>query len=64
MTQRRREEGAMPLYEYYCEKCKREVTVRMSLSEREKSGVACPKCGNRSMRPLLGTVFTQTSRKS
>ena len=54
----------MPLYEYYCEKCKREVTVRMSLSEREKAGAACPKCGNRKMRPLLGTVFTQTSRKS
>lgn len=54
----------MPLYEYYCEKCQREVTVTMSLSEREKSGAACPTCGSRSMRPLVGNVFTQTSRKS
>jgi putative FmdB family regulatory protein len=53
----------MPLYEYYCEQCKREVTLTMSLREREQ-GAACPTCGNRSMRPLLGSVFTQTSRKS
>ena len=26
----------MPLYEYYCETCKREVTVPMSVSEHDK----------------------------
>jgi putative FmdB family regulatory protein len=54
----------MPLYEYYCEKCKHEVTLNMSLSQREKGGAVCPDCGNRAMRPLIGSVFTQTSRKS
>jgi len=54
----------MPLYEYYCEKCKREVTLTMTMSERDKGGAACPDCGSRSLRPLVGTVFTQTSRKS
>ena len=54
----------MPLYEYYCDKCKREVTLTMTVSEHDKGGAACPGCGNRAMRPQLGTVFTQTSRKS
>ena len=54
----------MPLYEYYCEKCKHEVTLNMSLSQREKGAAACPDCGGRALRPLIGSVFTQTSRKS
>ena len=54
----------MPLYEYYCEKCQKEVTVTMSMSERDKGGASCPQCGGQSMRPLVAPVFTQTSRKS
>ena len=54
----------MPLYEFYCETCKREVTLTQSLSEHAKGDAACPQCGNRAMRPLIGTVFTHTSRKS
>ena len=54
----------MPLYEYYCDKCKREVTLTMTMSEHDKGGAACPDCGNRGLRPLVGTFFTQTSRKS
>ena len=60
----RREEEATPLYEYYCDKCKREVTLTMTMSEHDKGGAACPDCGNRGLRPLVGTFFTQTSRKS
>ena len=54
----------MPLYEYYCDTCKREVTLTMTISEHDKGGAACPDCGGRAMRPLVGTVFTQTSKKS
>jgi putative FmdB family regulatory protein len=54
----------MPLYEYYCEKCQREVSVTMSMSERERGGAACPGCGSRDLRPLVGTFFSKTSRKS
>ena len=55
---------AMPMYEYYCEGCKKEVTRTMSISEHDKGGAVCPQCGGRSLRPLMGTIFTQTSRKS
>jgi putative FmdB family regulatory protein len=54
----------MPLYEYFCGKCGKEVTVTMSISEHEKGGAACPQCGSRDMKPLVGAFFSKTSRKS
>ena len=54
----------MPLYEFYCGKCQKEVSVTMSISEREKGQAACPKCGSHDLRQLMGTFFTQTSKKS
>ncbi len=54
----------MPVYEYACAKCKRSVTVMMSISQHEKGRVACPKCGGKKLRPLISSFLTQTSRKS
>ena len=54
----------MPLYEYFCEKCQREVSVTMTISEHDKGGVACPQCGGKNLRQLVGTFFSKTSRKS
>ncbi|MGH3118992.1 MAG: FmdB family zinc ribbon protein [Gaiellales bacterium] len=53
----------MPLYEFFCEKCQQEVSVTQTISEHAK-GAACPRCGSREMRPLVGTFFSKTSRKS
>jgi putative FmdB family regulatory protein len=54
----------MPLYQFYCDKCQKEVSVTMSISERGRAQATCPGCGSRELRPLLGTFFTQTSKKS
>jgi putative FmdB family regulatory protein len=54
----------MPLYEFYCDKCKKEVALTLSLSEKEKGETKCPGCGSRDMRPLVGPFFSKTSRKS
>lgn len=54
----------MPLYEYYCPTCQREVSVTMSMSERDKGVAACPQCGRRDLTPLVGSFFSKTSRKS
>ena len=54
----------MPQYEYFCDKCNKEVTLSMSMSEHGKGDAACPACGGRSLRPLVGTFFSKTSRKS
>jgi putative FmdB family regulatory protein len=54
----------MPLYEYYCDTCHKELTIPMTISEHEKGSAACPECGSRTLRPLVGTFFSKTSRKS
>ena len=46
----------MPLYEYFCDRCQKEVAVTQSMSEHAK-GAACPECGSRDMRPLVGAFF-------
>jgi putative FmdB family regulatory protein len=53
----------MPVYEYFCETCRKEVAVTQSMGDHAK-GAACPECGGRQMRPLVGTFFSKTSRKS
>jgi len=54
----------MPLYEFFCDKCQKEVSLTLSISAREKGDAKCPQCGSRDMRPLVGTFFSKTSRKS
>ena len=54
----------MPVYEYYCDKCRGEVQVTLSISAHGKAKVACPKCGSARLRPLVSTFFSKTSRKS
>jgi putative FmdB family regulatory protein len=54
----------MPLYEFFCDKCQKEVSLTLSMSQREKGEAKCPQCGSREMRPLVGTFFSKTSRKS
>lgn len=54
----------MPLYEFFCDKCEKEVSLTLSMSEKEKGEAKCPECGSRTMRPLVGTFFSKTSRKS
>jgi len=34
----------MPRYEFMCEKCKKLFELTMTIGEREKGKVMCPKC--------------------
>ena len=54
----------MPRYEFYCEKCRKEVSMTLSIGERERGGYKCPGCGSKELKPLMGTFFSKTSRKS
>jgi putative FmdB family regulatory protein len=56
--------ATMPVYEYYCDNCRRDVNITLSISEHDKATAACPQCGNTTLRPLVSTFFSQTSRKS
>ena len=53
----------MPHYEFYCEQCKKEVTLTLSIGERERRDYKCPDCGGKKLQPLMGTFFSQTSKK-
>ena len=53
----------MPLYEFYCDRCQKEVALTQTMSEHAQ-GATCPGCGNRDMRPLVGMFFSRTSKKS
>ena len=33
---------AMPIYEYHCDKCDRDVTLTMTISQHEKGKIECP----------------------
>lgn len=44
----------MPFYEFRCQECGEEFTKRVSW--REKSEVACPRCGSKKLREILGAV--------
>jgi putative FmdB family regulatory protein len=54
----------MPRYEFYCKKCKKEVTLTLSIGKRERGAYKCPGCGGKALQPLMGTFFSQTSRKA
>jgi hypothetical protein len=54
----------MPVCEDYCENCRRGVAVTLSVGEHDKGMPACPQCNGKDIRPVVGTFFSQTSRKS
>ena len=54
----------MPRYEFVCEKCNKPFEVVMTISEREKSDVKCPKCKSSKVVAQLGGFMAQTAKKS
>jgi len=54
----------MPRYEFVCEKCRKHFELIMTISERGKGGIKCPKCKGTKVVPQLGGFMAQTSKKS
>jgi len=54
----------MPVYEFYCDKCKEVFPLQMSLAEYEKGKFKCPKCKGRQIKRQISTFLTKTSKKS
>jgi putative FmdB family regulatory protein len=50
--------AAMPAHEYYCDECRGDVTVTLSISEHDKTKAACPQSGCTALRPLVSTFFS------
>lgn len=54
----------MPRYEFMCEKCRKPFEVTLTISEREKGQVKCPRCKGTKVAPQLSSFMAQTSKKS
>jgi putative FmdB family regulatory protein len=55
----------MPSYDYECEKCGAQFTVKESFEEHDQpKHVKCPKCGSTRARQRIALVFAQTAKKS
>ena len=54
----------MPRYEFLCQKCRKSFELNMTISERERAKVKCPKCKSTKVVPQVGTFMVQTSKKS
>jgi putative FmdB family regulatory protein len=53
----------MPVYEFYCSHCQKEVSLTLTLKERETGNARCPACGG-ALEPLMATFYSKTSKKS
>ena len=51
-------------YDYKCEECGNEFSVKQTLKEHEEKKVPCPRCGSEKTKHKLEPFFAKTSRKS
>ncbi len=53
----------MPVYEFFCPQCQKEVSMTLTLKERESGSVQCPDCHG-PVEPVMATFYSKTSKKS
>ncbi len=54
----------MPMYEYYCRKCDKTFTLRMSISSHDTEQVRCPSCKETNVEQVMAAFVAMTSKKS
>ncbi|HSC71038.1 MAG TPA: FmdB family zinc ribbon protein [Candidatus Methylomirabilis sp.] len=54
----------MPTYDFRCGGCRKKYTLTMSISERDRKRIKCPKCGSSKAEVIFSSFFAKTSRKS
>lgn len=54
----------MPTYEFYCEECKSNFTLTISISDHEKKNFTCPGCKGKKLKQQISSFQTVTSKKS
>jgi len=54
----------MPVYEFSCQRCGREFSVSMTISEYGRAKVTCPECGSEEVKRRISTFQAITSKKS
>lgn len=54
----------MPIYEYRCQKCKKEFTLVMTMAEHDSVTIDCPDCKSAEVVQQYSAFFAKTSKKS
>lgn len=54
----------MPNYEYKCLACNKKFTLTFTIEEHGKRKVKCIKCNSTKVKPIMGTFYAKTSKKS
>lgn len=54
----------MMTYDYHCERCGKNFSVKQTLEEHEKKKVKCPDCGSIRVKHKPEPFFAKTSKKS
>lgn len=54
----------MPVYVFICQDCGKEFEIILRMSELDKGGVKCPKCGSEKVKQKLAAFAAVTSKKS
>jgi putative FmdB family regulatory protein len=54
----------MPTYDFRCGGCKKRFSLAMTIGERSRKRIKCPKCGSAKAEAVFSTFFAKTSRKA
>jgi putative FmdB family regulatory protein len=54
----------MPMYDFRCEDCGHEFSLKLSFAEYDKGGFQCPACKSGKVAQIISRVNVRTSRKS
>ncbi len=54
----------MPHYEFLCTACDKKFSLVLTLAEREKREIKCPKCGSTKVEQQWAAFYAVTSKKS
>ena len=53
----------MPTYDFRCGGCRKKYTVTLSITDRDRKRIKCPKCGSSKAETIFTSFFAKTSRK-
>ena len=54
----------MPMYDYYCRKCDKTFTLRMSILDHNTERIRCPQCKGNEVEQVISSFVAVTSKKS
>lgn len=54
----------MPQYDFECAKCRKNVSVKLSVKDHDAKNYRCPECYSTDLKQVISHVQVQTSKKS